>query len=95
MQWTWDRDKDNQNVQKHGITFEIAQLVFSDPFTITEEDPYPYEQRWKTTGMVRQTVLIVIHTVPEDAGGTARIISARKATRHERTEYEEGYAETN
>lgn len=55
---------------------------------------YPYEQRWKTTGMAGQTVLIVIHTWREGGPETGRIISARKATRTERSDYEEGYART-
>lgn len=94
MGWTWDQDKNRINRQKHNISFDAARFVFDDPFTITEEDTYPYEQRWKTIGIVRQAVLIVIHTWPEGGHEPGRIISARKANRHERRDYEAGYAKT-
>ena len=61
----------------------------------TQEDPYPYEQRWRTIGMVGTQVVMVVHTWPgfdtETGEEIGRIISARKATRHERGAYEEGY----
>jgi uncharacterized DUF497 family protein len=90
--WNWDSDKDTINDEKHGIDFQTAILVFEDPYTITEEDPYPYEQRWRTTGMVRETVLTVIHTWVDTPSETGRIISARTATQREIRTYEEGYA---
>lgn len=91
MIWNWDTDKDTSNDEKHGIDFQTAILVFEDPYTVTEEDPYPYEQRWRTTGMVRLTVLTVIHTWSDTTSETGRIISARPATRLEIRAYEERY----
>ena len=92
MYWTWDPNKNGANRQKHGIDFEVAQLVFSDPFAVTIEDPWPYEQRWQTIGAINTTVVIVIHTWPEldpePNHEVGRIISARKATQHERAAYE-------
>ena len=87
MQWTWDPEKDRENVLKHGISFAIAQLVFQDSFFTSREDPYPHEQRWRTTGRAGPSVIIVVHTWP--AGSLGRIISARKANRTERRRYEE------
>ena len=84
MIWNWDSDKDAINDEKHGIDFPTAILVF--------EDPYPYEQRWRTTGMVRETVLTVLHTWVNTSNETGRIISARTATQREIRAYEEGYA---
>ena len=92
MIWNWDSDKDSTNDEKHGIDFQTAILVFDDPYSITEEDPYPHEQRWRTTAMVRQTVLTVIHTWVDATDETGRIISARPATSREIRAYEEGYA---
>ena len=94
MSWTWDPDKNRINKQKHEIRFETAQHVFDDRRSMTENDPYQYEERFRTTGMVRGTVILVVHTWTE--GETSdefgRIISARKATRSERVRYEEsGY----
>ena len=60
----------------------------------TQEDPYPQEERWRTIGMVGTQVVMVVHTWPELDTETGeligRIISARKATKHEREAYEEG-----
>ena len=92
MHWTWDPDKDRENILKHGIGFETAQLIFQDSYRVTEEDPNPEEQRWRTTGMVGPSVIMVIHTWPQENPG--RIISARRATRHERRTYEEGNGQT-
>ena len=92
MQWTWDPDKDRENQDKHGISFATAQLVFQDFHRVIEEDPYPDEQRWRTTGMIGPSVIIVVHTWPDE--GPGRIISARRATRHERRIYEEENGQT-
>jgi hypothetical protein len=57
-------------------------------------DPHPDGDRWQTLSMAGPVLLLVIHTWPEpdaEAGeATGRIISARKATSHERRDYEEG-----
>ena len=92
MHWTWDPDKDRENILKHGIGFETAQLIFQDSYRVTEENLNPEEQRWRTTGMVGPSVIMVIHTWPQENPG--RIISARRATRHERRTYEEGNGQT-
>ena len=95
MRWTWDQAKNEANLREHGLSFEAAVFVFDDPMSATREDPYPYEQRWRTMSMVGTQVVMVVHTWPEfyaETGEeTGRIISARKATRHEREAYEEGY----
>ncbi|MCY4449730.1 MAG: BrnT family toxin [Chloroflexi bacterium] len=92
--WEWDPGKDETNRRLHGLSFETAILVFEDPLAATLEDPYPYERRWRTVGMVGRAILVVVHTWPErnlDAGEEiGRIISARKATNRERNAYEEG-----
>ncbi len=94
MRWTWDEDKNLTNRQKHGIRFENAILVFDDPLAVTREDSYPYERRLQTIGQVQSVAIVVIHTWagPDDlnGGSIGRIISARKATRRERSAYEEG-----
>ncbi len=73
MYWTWDEDKNSENIRKHRISFETAMLAFQDELAVTEDDPYPDERRFQTTGMVGMAVLIVIHTLPEhDPGFEAR-----------------------
>lgn len=95
MQWTWDPEKDRINQLKHGINFETARQVFDDPFVKTRlEDSYEGELRWNTLGMVEGVIIFVAHTWPDDynqlGSSIERIIDARKATAHERREYEEG-----
>ena len=95
MIWVWDQRKNRTNLQIHGIEFETAILVFDDPFAATIEDPYPHEQRWRTTGMVGTAVILVVHTSPstdpETGEQVGRIITARKLSRRERRSYEEGH----
>ena len=91
MNWSWDRNKNKQNIHSHGISFETASRVFEDPFSMTIEDSYWNELRWRTMGMIGTVIVVVIHTMPEyDESGQllGRIISARKATKHERRTYE-------
>ena len=92
MYWTWDDDKNRTNIEKHGVSFETAMLALQDELAVTEDDPYPYQRRFQTTGMVGEIVLIVIHTFPEASSEfddeVGRIISARPATSRERRKYE-------
>ena len=69
-------------------------LVFDDPLAASRLDPHAQEERWQTIGMIGHLVAFVVHTSPrlDPATGdeVGRIISARKATAHERKVYEEG-----
>ena len=93
MHWTWDDGKNEINKEKHGISFETASLVFNDHLAIPGYDPYPYEQRFRITGMVYGVVIRVVYTLNYSDFGAddefGRIISARRATRSERLRYEE------
>lgn len=89
MEWTWDPNKNRENIQKHGIDFPTALSVFDDLDLVTEEDFYPHEQRWRTTGAIGHRVFLVIYSLPDREGEPGRIISARKATPGERRRYEE------
>ncbi len=79
--YSWDEAKRARNLRKHGIDFAHAPEIF-DGLTLTAEDGrYDYgEQRFLTLGMLEGQVVSVAHT--ESAGGI-RIISIRRATRHE------------
>jgi hypothetical protein len=76
------------------LSFETAVLAFDDPLHASRPDPHPDGDRWHTVGLVGPVLLLVIHTWPEaeskEAEPVGRIISARKATAHERKTYEEG-----
>lgn len=52
LRWEWDPNKNGANQRKHGLSFQTAVLAFDDPLAVTDDDPYPHEQRWRTTGMV-------------------------------------------
>lgn len=97
MQIIWDQNKNRSNRVKHGVSFEVATLVFEDPFHLSIQDRIEDgEERWQTLEMVGDVVvLLVAHAVAERDGEEVvriiRIISARKVTRKERQRYEEGH----
>ncbi len=84
---SWDENKNKKNRLKHGISFDIAKLVFNDEDRIElyDEDHSIYEDRYIVIGYVEE-LLVVIYTI---RGSIYRIISARKATKTERAYYEQ------
>ena len=94
MRWTWRDAKNRTNKRNHGLSFETARLVFDDPLALSRPDPHPDGDRWQTIGLAGGVVLFVVHTGPETDDETGeemgRIVSARRATMHERRAYEEG-----
>ena len=88
MRFTWDPRKAASNVLKHGVTFDEAASVFADPLGfIVEDDAHP--ERTLLIGLSnRQRILLTVFVGLDDE--TIRIISARRATSHERSHYEEG-----
>lgn len=89
MNFVWDADKADANLEKHQVSFHDAASVFSDPLSTTFPDPEHSEgeRRFLTIGASESGALLVIaHTELEDS---IRIISARPVTRHERRFYEE------
>lgn len=95
MIYEWDAEKAKRNLRKHGISFEDAATVFLDPLALTFPDPDQStgEEREITIGYSsRQQVVFVSHC---QRANRIRIISARKATRGERKQYEEGNGKEN
>ena len=96
MRWNWNRAKNRSNLRSHGLEFQRLRVSCLTILCLsaTVEDPFPDEQRWRTIGMVGNQIIMVVHTWPEFDPFTGeevgRIVSARKATRHEREAYEEG-----
>ncbi len=92
LRFEWDPEKAESNLRKHGVSFETAARVFSDPFALVEQDRIEGgEYRWQTTGLVDgAVVLLVAHADREEHGiEVIRIISARMATTRERRRYAE------
>jgi uncharacterized protein len=85
----WDPAKAVTNLRKHGVSFDDAVAVFSDERAIDEPDVDPDEERFKITGM-SPAVGVLIVTYTERGRGRIRIISARKATKHEVKTYRQG-----
>ncbi len=61
--WTWDPEKNRENIRKHRVSFETALLVFDDQERAAREDDYQYEERWQTIRTVERVFIIVIHTL--------------------------------
>jgi uncharacterized DUF497 family protein len=96
MSFEWDPEKDRINRAKHGVAFEDAVLVWDDPLMVLSQDLYATgEPRWIALGRVGvTTILFVVHVYrDEDDEQYIRIISARKATRHERRKYDQSAIE--
>ena len=84
----WDARKATANLSKHGVRFEEAVTVFGDPLSVTIADPLHSagENRFIIVGRSEaQRVVVVAHS---ERGDRIRIISARRATRRERRDYE-------
>jgi uncharacterized protein len=84
-EFEWSEEKRVSNIGKHSVDFEIAVYIWLTQTFDQPDSRFEYsEDRFVTFGMVRNTVLAVVWTPRGDA---IRIISARKANRHEREAY--------
>ena len=92
MRFVWDAKKARLNIAKHRVAFEDAQRVWDDPYHMLVPDHRDGdEERWHAIGLVEGSrLLVVVHTYPDRDETVVRIISARKAEKHERHNYEEG-----
>ena len=92
IRFTWDGLKSRQNQRKHGVAFEEAESVFFDEKAREYFDPdhSDEEDRFLLVGRsYRLRMLLVCHCYREDER-VIRIISARRATRTERSAYQRG-----
>ena len=86
----WDDQKAASNLQKHGVPFDEAVSVFGDSLALTysNTEHSEDEQRSRTYGISsKERLLVVVHT---ERRYRVRIISARKATRYEKSIYKNG-----
>ena len=89
MAFEWDAGKAETNYKKHGVWFSESLPVFEDEeaITINDDDSDPHEVRFVSMGMgAKGRVLVVVYC---HRGENIRIISARVAEPHERSQYEE------
>jgi uncharacterized protein len=82
----WDPEKESLNIQKHGIDFPTAKLIWDGSVFERIDDRFEYgEVRFQAFGLVENRILTVIFTW---RGQARRIISARGASSRERTLFE-------
>lgn len=87
VEFEWDANKAQSNLEKHGVTFTEAAEVFFDPFYVEGDATSNNEERNFMIGYSNsQRLLLVVYV---ERRGRNRIISARKATRTERESYEQ------
>lgn len=89
VKFDWNPDKADENERKHGVSFDEAQEVFFDPNAIDQfdADHSITESRYNLIGLSSRRLLFVVYT--ERADDVMHLISARKATKRDRTEYEQ------
>jgi len=85
----WDPNKAKENLETHGISFDEASTVFRDILSLVIHDPLHSEEedRFVLIGSShRNRLLVIVHT---ERSNNIRLISARKASKKERKQYEE------
>jgi len=90
IEFEWSTAKARANLKKHGVSFAEAQSVFYDEYArqFDDEAHSDTEERFILLGMSIQSRVLVVCHCERSGGNTIRIVSARKATRKERTFYE-------
>ena len=81
MRFTWSEAKRALNIQQHGLDFVDAQRVFDGPTFTYDDDRFDYsEQRFVSLGLLDGMVVSIVHS---ESPRLIRVISFRKATKHE------------
>ncbi len=88
MNFEWDENKNSENIRKHGFDFVDAWEIFELPMlTVADTREVHSENRFVGLGFLRQRVVLIVFAERED--DTIRIISLRKALKHERERFGE------
>ena len=89
IRFEWDENKNQINIDKHGISFEEAMTVFYDPDALVthDEDHSDDEDRFLILGISEALHLLVVCHCYRETNETIRIISARKANKTEARQY--------
>jgi len=83
----WDAAKARENLAKHGVSFEEAAVAVTDPLAVDFDDLWYPDRLITLASSPKSRILCVVTT---ERGARTRIITARRATSHERHIYEEG-----
>ena len=86
LEFEWGDAKAAENYTRHGVSFDLAKKVFNDPFAVERiDDRQDYgEERYIIIGLADGDLLFVAYTEREER---IRLISARRAIRHEQDDY--------
>ena len=88
MKYEWDEGKNRLNIRKHGIDFMDVPSMFQHPMLMFLDQRKDYgEDRWIGIGILKTILAVVVFSEPNNE--TIRIISARKATKHEEQIYKD------
>jgi uncharacterized protein len=88
MRFEWDERKRKSNLRKHGIDFVGCEAIFAGTVKTMIDGRADYgEERFVTFGLLDDCVVAVVHT---EAADTIRVISIRKAKKHEQALFFEG-----
>jgi len=90
LRFEWDAGKNTENKHKHGVSFEEAETVFYDDWGVLIEDEGQAEQeeRFVLIGTSAALRVLVVSHCYRARDEVIRLISARKADRSERKDYE-------
>ena len=80
MKFEWDPEKAVENLKKHGVSFEEAATIFTDPFAHEDLDNRHSEPRFQRIDLAASGILYVVYTIRGRSDDIYRLISARKAT---------------
>jgi uncharacterized protein len=85
----WDEEKKEQNLTKHGLSFEDAEMVFEGPCLTFEDTRFEYEEeRFISIGYLEGRMVVIAHT---PRGEKTRLISMRKANSREQKNYQKRF----
>jgi len=90
LRFEWDVRKNSQNKRKHGVSFEEALTASFDDHALLIEDPdhSEHEERFIVVGLSSALRTLVVCHCYRQQRDVVRIISARRADRQEREQYE-------
>ena len=89
MKFEWDENKNEKNIEKHGIDFHDAEEIFTNSMLVKEDKRRDYgEKRYIALGLLRKFVVVVVYTIRV---AVIRIIPIQKANKKERNTYYERF----
>ena len=84
----WDEEKRRTNIEKHGLDFADASQIFDGPILARLDNREDYgEERWIGIGLFKGLIIVMVFVERDE--DTIRVISLRKALKHERVRYEQ------